>query len=130
MKIHPPMNLHLIKPTVHVVDRKSKNNVVGIGIISRCPSLNRCLVLPHPCGCKKKKDMSILRLARSIVVCKWHQWHQVVEKDQSFFLCILRQQQILNLSKQWRTQLQPRYHHRPPFCLTSHVLLYVHQHRT
>ena len=79
------MNLHLIKPTVHVVDRKSKNNVVGISIISRCPSLSRCLVLPHPSGCKKKKDMSILRLARSILVCKWHQWHKVGEKDQSFF---------------------------------------------
>ena len=49
------MNLHLIKPTVHVVDRKSKNNVVGISIISRCPSLSRCLVLPHPSGCKKKR---------------------------------------------------------------------------
>ena len=84
MKIHPPMNLHLIKPTVHVVDRKSKNNV-GISIISRCPSLSRCLVLPHPSGCKKKKVMSILRLARSILVCKWHQWHKVGEKDQSFF---------------------------------------------
>ena len=73
MKIHPPMNLHLIKPTVHVVDRKSKNNVVGISIISRCPSLSRCLMLSRPCGYKKKKDMSILRLARSILVCKWHQ---------------------------------------------------------
>ena len=85
IKIHPPMNLHLIKPTVHVVDRKSKNNVVGISIISRCPSLSRCLVLPHPSGCKKKKDMSIVQLARSILVCKWHQWHKVGEKDQSFF---------------------------------------------
>ena len=34
MKLHPPMNLHLIKPTVHVVDRKSKNNVVGISTIN------------------------------------------------------------------------------------------------
>ena len=85
MKIHPPTNLQLIRPTVHVVDRKSKNNVVAISIISRCPSLSRCLVLPHPCGYKKKKDISILRLARSILVCKWHQWHKVGEKDQSFF---------------------------------------------
>ena len=69
---------------MYVVDRKSKNNVVGISVLSRCPSLSRCLVLPHPCGCKKNKDMSILRLARSILVCKWHQWHKVGEKDQSF----------------------------------------------
>ena len=85
MKIHPPTNLQLIRPTVLVVDRKSKNNVVAISIISRCPSLSRCLVLPDPCGYKKKKDISILRLARSIFVCKWHQWHKVGEKDQRFF---------------------------------------------
>lgn len=72
MKIYLFMNLYLIKFIVYVVDRKSKNNVVGIGIIFRCFFFNRCFVFFYFCGCKKKKDMFILRLVRSIVVCKWY----------------------------------------------------------
>lgn len=41
------------------------------------------------------------------------------------FLCIPREQQILNLSK----QLQSR-HLRPPYCLTSHLLHCVHKDST
>lgn len=45
------------------------------------------------------------------------------------FLCIPREQQILNLSKPWRAPLQSR-NLRPPCCLTSHLLHCVHKHST
>ena len=58
------MNLHLIKPTVHVVDRNSKNNV-GISIISRCPSLADVLCYP------------ILVVARKKRICLFCGWLEV-----------------------------------------------------
>ena len=82
------MNLHLIKPTVHVVDRKSKNNVVGISIISRCPSLSRCLVLPHRSQwLQEKKGYVYSAVGQKYSCLQVASMAQSWRKRSKFFLC-------------------------------------------
>ena len=54
-------------------------------LILDVPPLADVLSSPILVVARKKTDMSILQLARSILVCKWYQWPRVGEKDQSFF---------------------------------------------